>query len=1355
MAVALLALSLGAVLLGVPAGAVPEESATPEEPVHAAEVGGDGFARLEPQASGCDAIAVQRLDAGFRPTGSAVEILPTGATTAIGGCEINSAVVAMAAGDRIAALGRYTTDDSTTSVIELIHVTGSSASRTEVVRSRRSDTGSSAIAQPHDIALGPDGSGIAAYGSYESSDGATGTSELVVTRFGPGGSSPVSVRYDFDGPRMDADVAVAPDGRMAVVYGAGEVFGAKQVHVSTWAADGTAELQEHPLEGATFDDTVIRALFTADPGLVLAWQPDRDQPVRLRAYGPDGAHTGADGTLGSGNAGWTAQGVDDGIFVAWSQSDGPVAARRYGANLVPTGDSYPLPGMSGVGYPSSFVDDPETGRVLVQHITDGERVQLFDIGLPQAFTWEVRPRLERPEPGTVPDLPDEPEEVQHAAFPVDFEITDGSVCAEPVEWLIDGEVTALTPSAPPCGWSIEFPAEGEHHVELRVEGESVHDETIDVQDELVVILGDSIASGEGNPDAVTPVPGTYPDGRWVDDVCHRSLRSGHAEAALRMEEDDPHTSVTLVHLACSGATVTEGLLGPQTRDGVTRPGQISAAAALVGEREVDAALVSIGANDLEFASIAMFCSANGFVHRSNFFDREDYYVPCYDLHMALESRVNVSFKGLQFQSNPLPIPELLDVVTTKLCVGGDPGETSISVREGDDLSPDYEVSLNWADLDLSDQDPVGPSRSQETRIAGGVRGPGCPGGGGSGSSLNPLLGGGGVGVTVDLTDPLAEPHPLLYVPEDSINDHIPVVPSPEVVRLEPEFTVDELAEHLAGELDGSLTALGPALAELVAPEDTYVTEYGDPLTNDEGGACGGLLTFGVAPDSGIDVAESRWARASVLGRLNGSLAAASSAHGWTFVAGPGTDFVGHGLCATEPWFLDVIGSLQAGSSWNGTLHPTPAGHESIAEAVVGSVVDDVVRAPAAYESPASSRRDYSLQEFLQASGDLVYVDPDAEIFEDDVVLIEHNDEAELRRVIGVSQSSFAGTDGLLEVRLDQGVATDHPAGSRLLVIDELDALPPEGGGETLVSARDEERALRQIFAVAAQVARFRYPDPGADPPAHVVLGRVDAFADALAGSALTGDGPLLLTPGDALEPLVAAELQRLLAPGGTVYVLGGEVAISAAVVAEVEALGFTVVRLSGPTRVETALAVADVVVGDGPVPRVAIARSNAPADNPTAAWADSVAGGGWAAEVRAPILLTPTDLLHPAVEAWLAARQPAERIVLGGSAAIDDAVVTALGATRVAGPSRAETAIAIGEQLWDATTGYVLVDGFGVDGWAYGLIASGVAADADRPVLLSSQTALPAPTAALVDTCPDLAVVGDVVAPGCWEGEEP
>jgi PKD repeat protein len=98
---------------------------------------------------------------------------------------------------------------------------------------------------------------------------------------------------------------------------------------------------------------------------------------------------------------------------------------------------------------------------------------------------------------------------------------------------------------------------------------------------------------------------------WRDTRCHRSANSGQVRAAVEIEEADPHTSVTLVHLSCSGATINQGLIGPYA--GVENPTpqdippQIDQAAALTAGRQIDALVISIGGNDVKFSSIIKSC----------------------------------------------------------------------------------------------------------------------------------------------------------------------------------------------------------------------------------------------------------------------------------------------------------------------------------------------------------------------------------------------------------------------------------------------------------------------------------------------------------------------------------------------------------------------------------------------------------------------------------------------------------------------------------------------------------------------------------------------------------------------------
>lgn len=159
-----------------------------------------------------------------------------------------------------------------------------------------------------------------------------------------------------------------------------------------------------------------------------------------------------------------------------------------------------------------------------------------------------------------------------------------------------------------CGKGSTWSLDGDDRVEPVIEGRrctldlgdnDVHELALDggqaiavqARDLLIVSVGDSVASGEGNPNH-----GGLFHGDWTDRRCHRSVRSGGARAAADLEHSSPHSAVTFLPLGCSGATIA----------GVR--GQVESLAALRGVRQIDAVLLSAGANDVYFADIAIFCA---------------------------------------------------------------------------------------------------------------------------------------------------------------------------------------------------------------------------------------------------------------------------------------------------------------------------------------------------------------------------------------------------------------------------------------------------------------------------------------------------------------------------------------------------------------------------------------------------------------------------------------------------------------------------------------------------------------------------------------------------------------------------
>ncbi|SDR84519.1 hypothetical protein [Bradyrhizobium canariense] len=183
---------------------------------------------------------------------------------------------------------------------------------------------------------------------------------------------------------------------------------------------------------------------------------------------------------------------------------------------------------------------------------------------------------------------------------------------------------------------------------------------IEVRDIFIAGLGDSIASGEGNPDRPValadegfcfrsylgtasaqyyrPSRAGYKGGRaceapdflpvwqrqsalWFNSACHRSLYSYQTRTALALAVRYQHIAVTYLPLACTGATISDGLFGsqrarecPPNKSANTCSGTVNAQlpelrAALAAarrrqpDRKLDLVLLSIGANDINFSGL--------------------------------------------------------------------------------------------------------------------------------------------------------------------------------------------------------------------------------------------------------------------------------------------------------------------------------------------------------------------------------------------------------------------------------------------------------------------------------------------------------------------------------------------------------------------------------------------------------------------------------------------------------------------------------------------------------------------------------------------------------------------------------
>lgn len=292
-------------------------------------------------------------------------------------------------------------------------------------------------------------------------------------------------------------------------------------------------------------------------------------------------------------------------------------------------------------------------------------------------------------------------------------------------------------------------------------------------------------------------------------------------------------------------------------------------------------------------------------------------------------------------------------------------------------------------------------------------------------------------------------------------------------------------------------------------------------------------------------------------------------------------------------------------------------------------------------------------------------------------------------------------------------------------------LVEEGQGERfedVVRVRSDDNA-----GTSVAFSQLAFPEDGSART--VVIGRDDVFADNLAAGLLQSRGPLLLTDPQRLNATVRDEIRRLGAQ--SVYIVGGTKAVAPAVEAELRDLGLATTRLSGPTRIETAVAIARAMPPVSAQALIVRARDAAGKDS-SQAWADSLAAGSYAASAGVPVLLTTTETLHPAVESWLISAKIQRVYAVGGRAAVGSGVldaVEAMGAKtlRISGAERTETAIAVAQQLWgfsgSKTAGrIILVDGFANDSWAAGVVAASYSARFQAPLVLANGTKIPPAT---------------------------
>lgn len=248
-----------------------------------------------------------------------------------------------------------------------------------------------------------------------------------------------------------------------------------------------------------------------------------------------------------------------------------------------------------------------------------------------------------------------------------------------------------------------------------------------------------------------------------------------------------------------------------------------------------------------------------------------------------------------------------------------------------------------------------------------------------------------------------------------------------------------------------------------------------------------------------------------------------------------------------------------------------------------------------------------------------------------------------------------------------GLKPDTPYWLKITAVDYTGL---ESGQTMAVTGMVGEAASRvsgaNRFATSAAISAKNWTS--ADT---VVIATGLGFADALGASPLAGyyDAPVLLVQSDTVPAEILAEVDRL--DASNAIIVGGIAAVSSKVETALENAGVGTSRIAGANRYETAALCAHEL-------------AQLTGDEEKASWAFVVSGQNYADALavapiafanKIPVLLTARDVLPDATWAELDMLAPDEVFIVGGKAAVSNAVEDEIGsAERIAGPNRYATA---------------------------------------------------------------------------------
>ena len=351
--------------------------------------------------------------------------------------------------------------------------------------------------------------------------------------------------------------------------------------------------------------------------------------------------------------------------------------------------------------------------------------------------------------------------------------------------------------------------------------------------------------------------------QWQDEHCRRSANSAQAQAAKILEQEDPRTSVTFVHLACAGADIQNGLIDEQAVPGI-------------GDVPPFRKIATVG------VMIRFYLQTfdSYFLQNGPFIIEFSDYIQEYRLFLEdYDSQLNLARGGgAGEQVEPVAVARPSQIAQAARLTNGREVD-ALLVSSGAGEGNLYEIIVTCA-LMINCDDPAGFLDQNGYPGINYVPAPPAP--------------------------PAPAPYPKITVPDVDRPGH---------------FLHEEGSARINSSLDDLQSSLLQLMPELES-EDVYITEYPDVTKNSEGYCQEGVL-FGII---GYSASEAEWLDLNVEQSLNQALANAADRHNWNMVGGVYDDSVGQGYCEPDGWTTRLSQSFAVQGDILGAYHPNENGH---------------------------------------------------------------------------------------------------------------------------------------------------------------------------------------------------------------------------------------------------------------------------------------------------------------------------------------------------------------------------------------------------------------------------------------------